>query len=270
MRAQMTRGVLVAFLALVGLAPVAQTDVLTRLGTTASQAHDSIFMTLMSGTAALTGERSVFKTATDEARVGMVRAVVAVARTFAASPEFATRYALYRDAQEPQRSEAARTGGEAMAQQQEAMELAIKQAMAHAAQLPADARQQLEASVAEMRQQIAELNADPEYRAAVDRMAVAAAKQDDEDHAQKLAVFNAEFPEDVNALIARRLRHFLLACSDVDFAARLEPHEGTKTRFVNPAYERRSAEWKMCFRAGKPAVDAARAAADEWLETLAR
>jgi len=270
MRAQMTRGVLVAFLALVGLAPVAQTDVLTRLGTTASQAHDSIFMTLMSGTAALTGDRSVFTMATDEARAGMVRAVVSVARTFVASPEFASRYALYRGAHKPQRSAAARTGGEAMTQQQEAMELAIKQAMANAAQLPAEARQQLEAGVAEMRRQIAELNADPEYRAAVDQMAVAAAKQDDEDYAQKLAVFSAEFPEDVNALIARRLRHFLLACSDVDFAARLEPHEDKKLRFVNPAYERRSAEWKMCFRAGKPAVDAARAAADAWLETLAR
>ncbi|HUE88109.1 MAG TPA: hypothetical protein VMO26_18710 [Vicinamibacterales bacterium] len=266
----MKRALPVVALILGGLAhPVAQSDVLATLGTNTREAHDSIFMSLTSGFATLAGERSVFKAAAAEARAGMVRAVVAIARSFAASPEFARRYALYRQAQMPRRSETARTGSEAMLQQQQAMELAIKQATANAAQMPADARKQLEDSIADMRKQIDELNADPEYRAAVDRMAAASAKQEDEDYAQKLALFNTELPEDVNVMIARRLRHFLLACSDVDFDARLEMRPDKKMRFVNPAYERRSAEWKMCFRAGKPAVDAARAEADEWLEALA-
>jgi hypothetical protein len=270
MRAHMRRAVLVTLLAFGGASHLsAQPDVLTTLGTTLRQAQDSIFMTLTSGTASLTGERSVFKTASGEARAGMVRAVVAVARTFASSPEFARRYALYRDAQKPRPSDAARTGEEALVQQQHAMELAIKQATANAAQLPPDARKQLEESIAEMRQQIDELNADPEYRAAVNEMAAAAARQEDEEYAQKLAAFNAEFPEDVNVLVARRLRQFLLTCGDVDFDAQLETRPDKRQRFVNPAYENRSKEWKMCFRAGKPAVAAARAAADEWLNTLA-
>jgi len=265
----MTRALLVTILLGGGMAHVAaQSDVLTTLGTNATEAHNSIFMTLTTGFPALAGERSVFKAASGETRAAMVRAVVAVARTFAGSADFARRYALYRDAQKPQRAEGPRTGAEALSQQQQAMEQAIKQAMENAAQLPADARKQLEDSIADMRKQIAELNADPEYRAAVDQMAAANANQDEAEFAQKLAVFNAEFPEDVDALVARRLRQFLTTCGDVDFDAQLEAGAEKRQRFVNPAYERRSRDWKMCFRAGKPAVDAARAAANEWLKTL--
>jgi hypothetical protein len=265
----MARVILVTILLGGGMAHGAtQSDILTTLGTNATEAHNSIFMTLTSGLPALAGERSVFQAASGEARGAMVRAVVAVARTFAGSADFARRYALYRDAQKPQRAAGPRSGSEALSQQQVAMEQAIKQALEHAAQLPADARKQVEDSIADMRKQVAELNADPEYRAAVDRMAADNARQDDAEFAQKLAAFNAEFPEDVNALVARRLRQFLTTCGDVDFDARLETGADQRQRFVNPAYERRSRDWKMCFRAGKPAVDAARAAANEWLATL--
>jgi hypothetical protein len=198
----------------------------------------------------------------------MVRAVVAVARTFAGSADFARRYAIYRDAQKPVAPAVAQSGDEALKQQQQQMELAIKQAMAAAAQLPVDARKELEANVAEMRAQIAELNADPAYRDAVNTSAVEAARAAAAEHNQKMAAFEAEFPPDVNPLIARRLRQFLLTCGEVDFAAQLETGKDKKQRFVNKAYEARSAEWKMCFRAGKPAVDAARAAATEWLKAL--
>jgi hypothetical protein len=269
MRAQMIRALLVTILLGGGMANVAaQPDILATLGTNATDAHNSIFMTLMSGFPALAGERSVFKTASAESRAAMVRSVMALARTFAGSADFARRYALYRDAQKPQRAPAPRTGTEALNQQQQAMEQAITQAMENAARLPADARKQLEDSIADMRKQIAELNADPEYRAAVDQMAAENAKQHEAEFTQKLAAFSVEFPEDVNALVARRLRQFLTTCGDVDFDAELETGADTRQRFVNPAYERRPRDWKMCFRAGKPAVDAARAAANEWLKTL--
>jgi hypothetical protein len=246
----------------------AQSDVLTTLGTNATDAHNSIFMTLSSGFPALAGERSAFTAASGEARAAMVRAVFVIARRFAGSADFARRYALYRDAQRPQRIEMPRSGAEALGQQQQAMEQAIAQALENAAKMPADARKQLEDSIADMRKQIAELNADPEYRASVDKMAAANAQQDDAEFARRLAVFNAEFPEDVRALVARRLRQFLVTCADIDFGAQLVTGPDRQQRFVNPAYERRSRDWKMCFRAGRPAVDAARAAADEWLTTL--
>jgi hypothetical protein len=265
----MFRAVIVAAVVMLGASRVAgQHDVLDTLGATLADARDSIFSSIVTGTPALTGNRAVFKAASLEHRASMVRAVIAIARAFAATPDFTRRYALYREAQQPRRSTAARTGDEARTQQQAAMELAIKQAMAGAERMPAEARKELEANIADMRKQIAELNADPSYRAIVDQAASAAAQEEDAEIAKQIAVFNNEFPEDVNALMARRLRQFLLACGDVDFDAKLTEGPDDTLRFVNPAYERRSAEWKMCFRAGKPAVTAARAVAEEWLNSL--
>ena len=36
----------------------------------------------------------------------------------------------------------------------------------------------------------------------------------------------------------------------------------------NPAYERKPGQWKMCYRAGKEATAAARAAVQAWLKEL--
>jgi hypothetical protein len=269
MQRGVTRTLILTLLGLTAMAPLAaQSDVLASLGTTPREAHDSIFSTVATGVVTLAGEKSVFKAATSEQRAAMVRAVVAIARTFIGSADFARRYAIYRDAQRPEAPAVAQSGDEALQQQQQQMELAIKQAMAAAAQLPADARKELEANVAEMRRQIAELNADSAYRDAVNASVVEGARLAASEHAKKMAAFDADYPADVDALIARRLRQFLLTCGEVDFAAQLETGKDKKQRFVNKAYEARSAEWKLCFRAGKPAVDAARAAATEWLKAL--
>ena len=266
----MLRALITATLVSSAIGAAAQADVLSTLGTTAREAQDNIFSSLATGIPAFGGERAAFKAASAEQRAGMVKSVAAMARTFVASEEFASRYALYREAQKPKRSSAARTGDQARAQQQEAIELAVKQALASAAQLQPAARQQLEASIAEMRRQVAELNADPAYRAQVDGAAATAALEDDAEFARQMAVFESEFPEQVNELVRRRLRHFLLACSEVDFQARLERGVDGTMKFVNAAQERRSAEWKMCYRAGRPAVEAARAVAEDWLKTLAQ
>lgn len=246
----------------------AQPDVLATLGTNLREAQDSVFSSVATGIPSLPGERAAFKAASPEQRAVMARAAIAIARTFVSAPEFAQRYALYRETQKPKRSGAARTGDEARTQQQQAIEMAVKEAMANAAQLPPDARKRLEESIAEMRRQVAEINADAAYRAQIDQAAMAAAAEDDVELAKQQAIFEQEFPENPDGLIARRLRQFLLACSDIDFAAKLEQGADRKWHFANAAYERRSREWKMCYRAGKPAVDAARTAAEEWLNTL--
>ena len=265
----MRRVVIISLVLAVGGGRVAaQNDVLTTLGTTVREAQNSIFMTLASGVAAFAGDKAVFKAASPEQRAAMVKAVVAIARAFVVTPDFDTRYATFRKAQKPATSSDARTGDEAREQHQWAIDLAIKQAVASVASAPPEVRKELEANIAEMKRQLAELNADPAFRAQVDQAAAASAQEAAEEHAKRMATWESEYPVDAKVLIARRLRHFLRTCGDVDFAAKLETGADDKQRFVNPAYERRSPEWKMCFRGGQPAVDAARAAAKEWLEAL--
>jgi hypothetical protein len=73
--------------------------------------------------------------------------------------------------------------------------------------------------------------------------------------------------KDPNVTLKRRLQSFLDATADVDFAAALKG-EGSSRRFVDKQYEAKPPEWKMCFRAGKEASDAARSFAKGWIEEL--
>ena len=79
--------------------------------------------------------------------------------------------------------------------------------------------------------------------------------------------FEKTYPADPRALVAMRLRRFLDVTKDVDFTAQLVD-KGKKKVFADEALEAKPAEWKMAFRAGKPATDAARAFAQKWLADL--
>ena len=78
---------------------------------------------------------------------------------------------------------------------------------------------------------------------------------------------NRNVPESPAPVIAKRLREFLAISADVDFAATLTPRNG-KMVFENAAYESKPGQWKMCYRAGKEATIAARAAVQAWLKEL--
>lgn len=71
------------------------------------------------------------------------------------------------------------------------------------------------------------------------------------------------YPANANDLIRQRLKDFLAISATVDFDAKLNG-----SMFANPEYESKSGEWKMCFRAGKAVVQAAREEAEAWLKEL--
>ena len=68
-------------------------------------------------------------------------------------------------------------------------------------------------------------------------------------------------------LLALRLRHFLEVTSDLNYDAQLVDRNGKKV-FADAALEAKPSQWKLAFRAGKPATDAARAFAQRWLSDL--
>ena len=76
-----------------------------------------------------------------------------------------------------------------------------------------------------------------------------------------------EYPENVNVLLKRRLQQYLDLVTKVDFNATLVP-KGRKMIFANPEYEKKSAEWKACFRAGKEVNAVVSDFARDWMKTL--
>lgn len=75
------------------------------------------------------------------------------------------------------------------------------------------------------------------------------------------------YPSDPAVLIRQRLEAFLQLSATVDFSAAVRNNGGT-LYFVNGDYEARSNEWKACYRAGAPVVNAARDEVQQWLGTL--
>lgn len=75
------------------------------------------------------------------------------------------------------------------------------------------------------------------------------------------------YPETASQFIATRLQKMLDATKDIDYNAELV-EKYNKKRFVNPAYEYKSTEWKQGFRAGKEVTESVRAFAKQWLSEL--
>jgi hypothetical protein len=77
----------------------------------------------------------------------------------------------------------------------------------------------------------------------------------------------AALDKDPDVTLRRRLQEFLDLTADVDYAAKTSGPHGTGT-FVDESYEAKPTAWKMCYRAGREAGEAARAFATDWLAEL--
>ena len=88
-------------------------------------------------------------------------------------------------------------------------------------------------------------------------------KAEQREYEARLQKFNTDYPADANLLVAHRLQEFLDLSATVNFDAKV-----SDGRFVDQKYENETGDWKFCYRAGKPAVDAARAFAQSWLKEL--
>jgi hypothetical protein len=71
------------------------------------------------------------------------------------------------------------------------------------------------------------------------------------------------YPADPQELIKKRLEEFLEVSGTVDFDAEMRG-----SMFANPKYEGKDDKWKMCYRAGREVVGAAREEAKKWLEEV--
>ena len=83
-----------------------------------------------------------------------------------------------------------------------------------------------------------------------------------------MADWEKAYPVDPKPFIVKRLRDFLALSATVDYAVKTTKGKDGMSRFDNPAYESKDDEWKYMYRAGKPAVDAARVIAQDWLKAL--
>lgn len=204
------------------------------------------------------------KTLAPAERAAVVNALGAAAKAFVETPEFKAAYTKkyednLPDALKPPRT-AKQIADELRAQSQKSlaeMEAAVKGTQG-------DIRRQMEAALVQIKAEMKEQEA--QYGAEAVQMA-----QDEKaryEEAKNAPPDPDAMPADPKAALKRALRGFLNVTSGVDYAAATKPGGSGRKVFANAAFEQKPREWKMCYRAGRDACEAARTFASSWLAEL--
>jgi hypothetical protein len=245
-------------------------DVLAQLGVKPKAASDAVMTGVTSGSVNTWAVAKSFKMADAAVRAELASGGIAWAKTYTQSPEFASAYAKLREERKPQAPVYTDTPEEALEQQlarqkDEAQKNAedMKKALET---MPPDVRKQVEEGMKGAAAALAQMDTPEMRKIQLDGMRMERESRKTQ-YADDLKQWEAEYPANPTPLISKRLKAFLDLSASVNFDAKVEPRDG-KLRFVDPQYERKPADWKLLYRAGRPAVDAARASAQAWLAEL--
>lgn len=256
---------MVTLLCVTGLAVVAQ-DHLATLGITEGRAKEAVFDSFVGDTVSLAGKPAAFIALSPEGRVALVNFALNLARTFVESEDFKHRYADHREANGPDPLPEEQTADQIFAKQRAGFENQVTEMKKLYDQITPEQIATLEAGWDDMRRQLDEMEKG-EKRKEIEGLLKE--QRDQQVRARDLAMqeLDKTYPADPRAMVAMRLRRFLDVTKDVAYDAQLVDKAGKKV-FADPALEARPAEWKLAFRAGKPATDAARTFAQKWLSDL--
>jgi len=202
------------------------------------------------------------------ARVSFVKAFFNTARVYSESPAFKSEYAKRREEAKPGAPASKGSADQQLSDAQAAQRKQLADLKAQVSKMSPEMQQQMQQTVKMLEEQLKQQASDPSQQAMMKQIYEAQAKGDQEDYRKKLAKWSTDYPEQPGALIAKRLKDFLALTADIDFSAKVEPAGGGRMRFANPQYEAKSANWKLCYRAGREPVAAARAMAEDWLHQL--
>lgn len=257
--------VTVTLLCVASVAAVAQ-DHLATLGISEGRAKEAIFDSFIADSVSLAGKPAAFLAMDAPARVALVNFALTAARAFVESDAFRRRYADHREANGPDPLPAEESPDEIFKKERANFEAQVEGMRKLFDQITPEQIATLEKGWTEMRQRFDDMQSGSRRKEIEGLLK----EQRDElvrEHDDAIRTLDAAYPADPRSLVAMRLRHFLDVTKDIDFSAQLIDKDKKKV-FADAGLEAKPGEWKMCFRAGKPATDAARAFAQKWLGDL--
>jgi hypothetical protein len=241
-------------------------DLLTELGITPLAARVAVDSVISSGIHNPGLPAKAFKLLPPAARAHMATAGVAWLRIYTASADFMREYAQVRQAHKPTPPKFEGTPEDELKKADDEQARQAEESKKAIAALPEEQRTQIEQAMTAAQAMTARMNTPEMRKMRLDGIASDRADRT-KDYEQALAAWTRDYPENPAPVVAKRLREFLAISADVDFAAALTSRNG-KMVFENQGYEGKPAQWKMCYRAGKEATMAARAAVQAWLKEL--
>ena len=204
-------------------------------------------------------------------RASVVRAIGGYAKSFTKTEAFLKWYEGYRKDRKPEEPTLMKSGAD---QKKEQIDQ-IKQMIAETEKASQGATgQQKEAyrqAIDSAKKMIEQLQApNPEQDAMINQLASQTNQEARDKNAKETADWSRDYPgKDPRPLLRKRLQDFLNATQGIDYAA-VVLKKGDKLVFQNAAYEQKDTDWKLAFRAGKEATEAARSVAQQWLNELGK
>ncbi len=264
---------LISFL-FISLLSFKMADIFSDLGIPQSQMQELITNNLTNGYLSYPG--SVKKVALGS-RASIVQSVGVFVKSYVQTEDFKNRYAEWWKNQEPTKPDSPEQKTAERKQQVEDQKKEQVKALAEiknqiATVKDQSIKKQLEQVLAIQIQTNAQMNT-PEYQKQMQETYEMMAKMEAEEYKTKFAEYQDKYKiwqeqKSPKVLIKLDLEKFLAATENIDFEAKLKTTSYGKKVFINEEYESKDADWKTAFRAGKPATEAARTFAQEWLKNL--
>lgn len=246
-------------------------DTLKKLGIPEDVAKDCVWSSFSGMYFFSPGGQQIKKTPVSE-RAAVIQQVGQFAKQYTGSKEFNSKYLEYRESNKPTPPEKPKSVDEMRKEQKAQMQKSIQEFEQTVKSMPPEQQASMKEVVASMKEQLKSYD-DPNNPmfspqvAEIYKQSYDAAMQD---YKSKLVEWEQKYPPSPNAMVKRWLTEYLEVSKDIDFNAKLIDGDGGKKLFAETRYERKSSQWKMCFRAGKETVETGRTFAKQWLEELNR
>ncbi|MEZ5317951.1 MAG: hypothetical protein R2752_11170 [Vicinamibacterales bacterium] len=249
--------------ALTTVAAVAAQNVLQQIRLSEDGARDMAMSSITSGSVYLGAVGRTVQALPPAQRASVVTGGIAWARAFLESPAFRPAWDEFRNQRKPAPPDITGSVDDEMKAQIEKQKQDIEETKKNIATLPPEMQAEMQAVVKQMEAMITNPDMLQMMRSSIEMRRT----EEKSSYEQQLREWQSDYPDDVKPLIAQRLRAFLDLSGDVNFDAAVVDRDGRKV-FADPKYEAKSSDWKMCYRVGKDATMAARAAAESWLAAL--
>ncbi len=263
---QYWKHVVVAVVLAAPIGAVAAADALSQIGLTAEATKEAIGSIISAGVYNPGLPAKAFRMLPPAARAQAVTSAAGWVKTYTTTPDFKTQYTRVRQTHKPEAPTWDATPEQELQKAEDEQKKQFEQSKQAIASLPAEQRKQLEEAMKSAAEMTAKMNT-PEMRKMHLDSIKASRAQETKAYEDEVAKWKQDYPEDPKPVIVKRLKEFLALSANVDYSAKLKTQESSST-FENPDYQAKPSQWKICYRAGREATTAARAAAQAWLTEL--
>lgn len=242
-------------------------DLWQQLGIAKNEGTTQIRESLMFGYLQFYGARNIKKIATGD-RVGVAKDLLAYTKQYVNSEAFKKQYATQRLDSKPIAPEPAKTEEQIRKEKIDEMKKDIEKTEKSLKAAQPEYKKIFEDNLERQKKMLKEYD-DPNHK--VMKIMIKSEQSNHEykvkQYEKRMQEWEESSPADPMVLVKKRLQQVLDITKDVDFSAELTEKYGKKV-FVNPTYERKHANWKYAFRAGKEVTETVRAFAENWIKEI--